>query len=238
LHLFVLLIIVIAALLTVSWLKRLPPSQRRPAGLKAGLVIAGALLLLALLTGRVSITAAIVVMAAAIPMVQRLLGAKSIFDRLKSAGGPSAGNTSTVNTRFVEMTLDHDSGEMTGHVTEGAFAGRTLADLSFSELMDLIAECRGHDAQSAAVLEAYLDRYHGESWRERQARSGERPRGGTESMSRKEACEILGVPQEAKREEILAAHRRLMQKLHPDRGGSDYLAAKINQAKDSLLADS
>ena len=58
---------------------------------------------------------------------------------------------------------------------------------------------------------------------------------GKAAMSKDQACEILGIKPDADKEEIIAAHRRMMQKVHPDRGGSDYLAAQINQAKDTLL---
>lgn len=54
-------------------------------------------------------------------------------------------------------------------------------------------------------------------------------------MTTEEACSVLGIDANASKEEIIEAHRKLIQKIHPDRGGNDYLAAKINQAKDHLL---
>jgi hypothetical protein len=132
---------------------------------------------------------------------------------------------------------------MTGLVKEGRFHGRALEDLGIEELVDLWAECRAEDAQSAAVLEAYLDRTQDEAWREAAqrayggARAGPRPPSGPGAMSQEEAYEILGLEPGAGPEEIHEAHRRLMQKIHPDHGGSNYLAAKINQAKARLLGE-
>ena len=54
-------------------------------------------------------------------------------------------------------------------------------------------------------------------------------------ISEEEAYEVLGLELNASKEDVLKAHKRLMQRLHPDRGGSDYLAAKINAAKDKLV---
>ena len=168
-----------------------------------------------------------------------LMNWRAVRARLRAARGPSPGQASEVETRFLRMTLDHDSGVMTGRVTEGRFAGRMLDDLDLDDLIALWAECRAEDAQSAAVLEAYLDRTQGEAWREAAAQSGTgagpRAPGAAGAMSREEAHEILGLEPGASRKAIHDAHRSLMQKVHPDHGGSNYLAAKINQAKALLL---
>jgi hypothetical protein len=171
-----------------------------------------------------------------LPMLRNL---RAVRARMRAARGPSPGHASEVETRFLRMTLDHDSGEMTGRVTEGRFAGRALDELELADLIALWAECRAEDAQSAAVLEAYLDRTQGEAWREAAAQGGAGPRApaGAGAMSQQEACDILGLEPGASRAAIHEAHRRLMQKVHPDHGGSNYLAAKINQAKALLLGE-
>ncbi len=168
-----------------------------------------------------------------------LMNWRAVRARLRAARGPSPGQASEVETRFLRMTLDHDSGEMTGRVTGGRFAGRALEELELDDLIALWAECRAEDAQSAAVLEAYLDRTQGEAWREAAAKGGAGPRAsaGAGAMSQEEACDILGLEPGASRAAIHEAHRRLMQKVHPDLGGSNYLAAKINQAKALLLGE-
>lgn len=177
----------------------------------------------------------------AIPMLIPLaMRWRALWNRMKAAQGPIPGQTSQVETRFLRMSLDHDSGTMDGMVVAGSFQGRRLGTLSLEDLVALWRECRGADTQSAAVLEAYLDRAHGQDWREA-ADAGteggrEAPRGAAGGpMSREEALEILGLDADPSREAILSAHRRLMQKVHPDHGGSNYLAAKINEAKDLLL---
>ncbi|MGF1612214.1 MAG: DnaJ domain-containing protein, partial [Kiloniellales bacterium] len=119
---------------------------------------------------------------------------------------------------------------------EGRFGGRQLSELSLQDLLALLAECQAEDAQSLAILETYLDRVHGDAWREAAAGGGDQA-GKTSAMTRNEAYEILGLEKGADEAQIREAHRRLLQKIHPDHGGSNYLAAKINQAKDLLLGD-
>jgi hypothetical protein len=160
--------------------------------------------------------------------------------RLASAArGPSRGRQSRVDTQFVAMTLDHDSGDMDGDVLQGPYTGRRLSELTLDELLDLLRAADDGDAQSASLLEAYLDRVHGDEWRARAAPGGKRPSGQTNqgAMTAEEAYLVLGLEPDATEAEIRGNHRDLMKKLHPDHGGSDYLAAKINEAKETLLGD-
>lgn len=147
----------------------------------------------------------------------------------------SPGQTSRVVTDFLEMELDHDTGAMRGRVLKGTFAGREIESMSPADLAMLWQECRFADPKSAQIIEAYLDTAH-PSWRDDMARAGADPgHAASGRMTREEAYEILGLEPGATEEDIRRAHRELMMKLHPDRGGSAYLAAKINLAKEVLL---
>ena len=155
--------------------------------------------------------------------------------RNRPSGGfsaPGAGQRTEVNTAFLKAWIDHASGDVGGTVLAGRFAGRTLDALTDADLLDLRTECAA-DADSLRVLEAYLDRRLGVDWRN--ARSAPPPRGSRSDMSREEALAVLGLSEGATGEEIKAAHRRLIQRMHPDVGGSAELAARINRAKDVLL---
>jgi hypothetical protein len=155
---------------------------------------------------------------------------------VQRAGGGRRGQRSRVRTGGLEMELDHDTGEMDGRVTGGRFAGARLSQLDRDDLFSLYAELSS-DAESRAVLEAYLDRRFPE-WRAEAGDGGDRGTGdsdGFEQMSREEAYQILGLQPGASEEEIHHAWRRMMKKVHPDSGGSAFLAAKINAAKDLLL---
>ena len=147
----------------------------------------------------------------------------------------SRGQSSRIETDHLEMELDHDTGEMRGRVLKGLFKDRDIASLSPTDMALLWQDCRHTDPQSAQLVEAYLDRVH-PSWREDMARGeSDMSRGPDGRMDVEEALDILGLKRGADAEDIRRAHRNLMLKLHPDRGGSTYLAAKINEAKDVAL---
>lgn len=154
-----------------------------------------------------------------------------------STGGP-AGRTSDIATDMLTMQLDHRTGELDGDVLQGKFAGRSLASLGLQDLFDLLVECQRDDPRAVPLLETYLDRRY-PNWRsEAGAEDDNRGEGRSHAsgaMDDATARRILDVSPNASPEEIRAAHRRLMNKLHPDHGGSSYLAAQLNQAKDVLL---
>jgi len=130
------------------------------------------------------------------------------------------------------MNLDHETGKMSGQVLEGEFEHWELDEMERSQLESLLSYCSKNDPDSARLLESYLtQRFPDESYDNQQSYSE-----SSSQMQRAEALSILGLEGEPDSEAIVNAHRHLMQKLHPDRGGNDYLAAKINQAKDILLS--
>ena len=231
----VILIAVIGVVLVARWLWHLPPAVRNKALTSVLLVVGVLALLFALASGRLH--PLIAAGGGVFLLLRRLFAAKQIFDQFKTSNSAGNGARSSIATRFLDMSLDHDSGDMDGTVREGQFAGRSLSQMSIDELLELLAQCHAGDAQSAGVLEAYLDRAHGHAWRERTdaGPDAQHTAAGSASMSAAQACDILGVAEAASREEIVSAHRKLMLKLHPDRGGSNYLATKVNQAKELLL---
>ena len=151
-----------------------------------------------------------------------------------NSGSSDGSKITSIKTAHLEMELDHGTGAMRGHVIRGVFHGRDIETMAPAEIALLWQDCRFADPQSAQILETYLDRLH-PTWREDMAR-GQASSGAGGVMTKDEALEILGLKTGASADDIRAAHRDLMMRMHPDRGGSTYLAAKINQAKDVLLA--
>ena len=148
------------------------------------------------------------------------------------------GKHSTVRTAALEMELDHDTGSLEGLVLAGRHEGKMLGTMSLAELQQLYRELPG-DPESRQLLETYLDgRFP--VWRKDAEANGGEGLGvspGSGSMTKEEAYKILGLEAGATAADIRKAHRRLMQRLHPDLGGTSFLAARINEAKDVLLSN-
>jgi DnaJ domain len=170
----------------------------------------------------------------AVPVALAGLGLFRRHRALRQMGG--LGQRSSVRAAGLEMSLDHDTGEMDGSVLAGRHEGKRLSELQLSELLEVAEDVRG-DAESLRLLESYLDRVH-PGWRDDVQADATRRQSAasrTSGMSTKEAYQILGLDPDASDTEVRDAHRRLMKQVHPDRGGSAALAAKINEAKDRLL---
>jgi DnaJ-like protein len=197
-------------------------------GAAIGSAAMGAVLLL---LGLILLGLVFVVVGAALPLALR-------WGALWPAAGRPRGKTSRIATQYLTMELNHESGVIEGSVLAGRHRDRRLAELTFEQLLEVREDCQV-DAESMTLIEAYLDRFQGADWRSRQtgggSSSGSSARPGAAAMTREEAYEVLGLSPGAGESEIREAHHRLMIKLHPDHGGSDYLAAKINQARDLLL---
>ncbi|KJC58796.1 molecular chaperone DnaJ [Bradyrhizobium sp. LTSPM299] len=146
----------------------------------------------------------------------------------------SSGQSSRVRSQYLDMSLDHNSGVLKGQIVDGPNAGRMLDEFDLPRLLAMVPS---FDAESVALLESYLDRRF-PAWRQDaqgDRAGGQRRATATGKMTDEEAYQILGLQPGATRDEIGRAHRALMKKLHPDQGGSTYLAARVNEAKDTLL---
>ena len=202
----------------------------RKGGAAAVLVVAAFLLLRGNLAGAATLAA----IAASLGLFGQKGRLASVFG---AAGfGPRPGRVTTARSATIEMRLDQDTGAMSGTVLAGAQQGRDLDLLTRGECLALYEECRRDDPEGARLLETYLDRRFA-GWRQADEGQGQERRRNDRSgaMTRDQAYQVLGLSQGASAEEIIRAHRSLMQKLHPDHGGSTALAAQVNEAKDVLL---
>ena len=153
------------------------------------------------------------------------------FSRSADTSGPS---TSETETGELKMVLDHNTQEISGTVLKGSFAGQTLSSLSKEDLLSLYAELE--EEQSIRLLSTFINRYHPDIEMDTAGEDKE-VKSESDSMDHAKARAILGVAENATREEIVGAYKRLIQHLHPDRGGSSYLASELNEAKNVLLGD-
>ena len=241
-RLIILIAIAVAGFLIYKLYFQQLMSQGKAGKIKIALIVVGLIFLIAAVTGRAN--AMFGVIGAAMTQVMRLAPlfikfapgfAKSFGDAVGS-GGNHGQSESRVRTKSLVMTLSHATGKMDGEILVGAFAGKHLSDLTIGELKHFYKDCAETDPEAFRILQAYIARErndwdgstNGDSASEQAALGG--------AVTVREAYDILGLEQGATRAEIVKAHRSLMMQFHPDKGGSNYLAAKVNEAKKVLLA--
>ncbi|MEE4299592.1 MAG: molecular chaperone DnaJ [Pseudomonadales bacterium] len=239
------LAVFVGALLRLAWLRMRGDPRRFFVALAVATLVL--VLLFAIGTGRLhwlfSIPAALLPFLGRIARLLPILGfLRGLLGGASGSGGRStatAGGQSRVETAHLRMTLDLETGALEGELLTGAHAGRRLSTLDDATLLALLEAWRREDPDSARLLETWLDRTKGSAWRGSKDEAGSRAGGSPPSgeLSRADALSILGLDGEPERDAIVRAHRRLMQQFHPDHGGSDYLAALVNRAKERLLDD-
>jgi hypothetical protein len=234
--------LLVGILLILRWFVTTEPKTLVRLGVWVILGVVSMLIVVLAATGRLQwiIAAGMVLLPWLVPLTRAARRGSGAGHGMSSGGS----RTSDVETRFLRMSLDHDSGELDGTILEGPLAGSRLSETGLTDLLDLLVLSRHNDRQSAQVLEAYLDRAHPD-WRVHAEASGsasgnESPHDGHDGadggrMTPQEAYDILGLEPGADENALKRAHHRLIANLHPDKGGTNYLAAKVNEARRVLL---
>lgn len=238
-----LLLLAIAAVIYILYqrARNQPPHKRRAEYIKLGLAVAVVVVIGLTVTGRMhwvgaALTGLLVVARQLLPTLIRLFPMLSSLKSRIGQGGQGQAQQSTVETAILRMHLDHASGNLSGEILKGPWCNWYLDEMDRGQLDELMQFCQREDTDSAQLLQGYLEQRFPGNAGEGGGDSGDRQApSGDGNMTRREALSVLGLEEDASEQDIVAAHRTLMQKLHPDRGGSDYLAAKINEAKDFLL---
>jgi len=243
-------LVFLIAVLVVGWLlyhvhlKKML-TQGKSGKLKLILIGLGLIFLVLALTGRAHALFAII--GAAMTQIMRIAPllmrfAPSLSKHFGGIAGAAAGSgapgASTVSTATLLMSLDHTSGTIDGKVTAGEFQDRELSSMSQQELRDLYSYCASHDTEALRLLQTYIQRHRASEWQGGPQSSDQGQQStdiSSSSMSVDEAKLVLGLSGDITRKTISEAHRSLMGQFHPDKGGSDYLATKINSARDVLL---
>ena len=227
------LLVLIAAIVGLwywwTYQKNLASDKRRPFLWKSGFWLILSIAIYLVVTGRMHWLGAGI--AALVPILRTILIWGGRAGPLLRLFGCFKTTPSQFRSQFLVVTINFSSGSIDGEIISGDFSGKKLAELSEAELNQLLEHYKTLDKESYILLQAYLIRSGSSSGQSYQQYN----HSNISELSTNEAYEILGLPNTATKDEIVKAHKRLMQRMHPDRGGSDYLAAKINAAKDLLI---
>ena len=250
-------LIFVTAVLVVGWILyqkyyKVLMSQGKAGQIKLAMIVVGLIFLVMAVTGRAPALFAIIgalmtqVMRLAPLLIQFMPSLKKAYNK---TANPDGASQSQVVTTTLKMTLDHASGTMDGEVLAGSLTGRQLQTLSLDELKTLYQYCEQHDAEASRLLMSFIARERADSWdgdTDHASAGGGHAggsgggsssgkMGGSSAMDKNEALAILGIEEPFTRKEVTQAHRSLMGKFHPDKGGNTYLATKLNNARDILM---
>lgn len=218
-----------------------PPAKKKRLLMYLALGLAGFVLLLLVITGRLHFLAALSAglllvlrrlpqILSAIPIIKQIFGSRT-------SSAASSGQSS-IDTSLLRMVLDHASGKMDGQILSGKYTGQRLSAMDVEQLRDLYLMAIQDNPDSVELLETYFEREFGPDWRDQfqiEDTEPKSPPSNDSEMSAEDAMDILGLSEDFTEQDVTDAHRRMMQKFHPDRGGSNYIASKINEAKRILL---
>ncbi|MEN3976207.1 DnaJ domain-containing protein [Emcibacter sp. SYSU 3D8] len=216
-------IVLVLLVLLVNWAARADRATVRRVARYFGAFLVGVAALFLIARGLTGVALALLALAGTLASRKRLA--------FLGGGKKAPQQQSQVETSFLRVTLDHDTGDLAGVILAGRFAGQRLDELGREDFSTLYDELLRDDPEGARLLDAYLARAYPGEWRQE---PGPGP-AGDGPMTRDEAFEILGIAPDATATEIRDAHHRLMKKFHPDQGGSTYFATRLNEARDLLL---
>ena len=232
------LILAIIVITLIFWwikrLKRLPQEDKRQFIIKSVLYSAIAILLIGVITGRLHWIGAIFAIIAA--------GLKTGFSAiirfmpfLKFLGAQQVFSNPVFNTRYLKVTIDISQGKVTGVVTDGPHKGGQIEQLSMETLAELEKFYGENDKKSQYLIRVVMQRNSGQRYQQQSQQQGQGNYPSVGDPSYEEALQILGLPDNPSKQDVQKAHKTLMQKLHPDRGGNDYLASRVNVAKEVVI---
>lgn len=244
---FIIAIAVVGWLLYTVHLKKML-KQGKAGKIKIALIALGLIFLMLAVTGRAP--ALFAILGAAMTQIMRIAPLLIRFSPALGkylggaaglggfAQGANSAGSSKVSTDTIEMSLDHISGSIDGQVLQGEFSGRSLGSLNIEDLKGLYQYCAQNDPEALRLLQTYIQRQRGAEWQSANPGNDTNQNTGAVSsaqMSVAEAKQVLGLEGDISRKSISAAHRSLIGQFHPDKGGSDYLATKINTAREVLI---
>lgn len=224
-----------AVLIGVIWwylrkLRKLPAKEQKKAYWNVAVAALIAITLFAVFTGRMHWLGGVIAGVFALgkmgirylPLI-KFLGKNNVF------GNP------TFNTPHLKAQVDLQTGDVTGEVLAGPMEGKNIADLTNEELAELRSYYKDKDKRAYYLVYVVMQRRNTQAHSQSNGQAGQKTFVDAGNLAVSEAVQILGLEDNYSKDDVIAAHRRLIQKLHPDRGGNDYLASQVNLAKDTLL---